>query len=452
MDTLPGIMAPIEETELEKLLGRLRTNETEALNVRSGYLVTSQGDSAVLLEAYVCPVVDAFGLFLGDLIVVIPWQGDALTQVNTISAIVVDDKVFTSREAGVDSDQWGSLVEVLHSDLSENATSTVVINEEAFVCFSRQLVYDSRFPITLQATLFSLKEQEVLQQTIANVLILIVAGGLIFSLVLSVGVAQGLNNPIARLKAAVTRVGQGDFTARVENQSHDEIGELSLAFNQMAEDLSLKERYKNVLSQVTDSKVADRLMRGEVELGGEELDVTILFCDIRGFTNLSAGMDPHRLVSFLNKHMTAMTEVAYKYGGVVDKFVGDEIMVLFGAPIQSENDIQNAFACAQEMVRRRTEMNLEAETPLQVGIGMAHGKVVAGCMGSKDRLNYTVVGESVNLASRLCSEAREMEIAVDGAMKVALGSKLAQSEKKVKSLKGFKVSTLFYLVRKVDET
>lgn len=450
VDTLPGIMSPIPEDSLREMLLGLQSDPYGELRTRSGYLVSDDhkpGCKPVLLEAFVCPVLDAFGVFLGDLIVVIPWRGNRMTQVNTLTAIITQGHVFHPQTEQAKAEDWDTLVSALDAQVDLDARSNVILDDEPYIVFKRPLVFDPSFPDAEQVTLFSLAEQYILQQNIANVLALIVAGGLGFSLLLSVVVAQGLNAPIARLKDGVLKIGRGDFNARVENSSQDEIGELTDAFNQMAEDLSLKERYKNVLSQVTDSRVADRLLRGEVELGGESLDVVVFFCDIRGFTVFSSGMDPHLLISILNEHMSAMTEIAHEYGGVVDKFVGDEIMVLFGAPVHAADDMKNAFTCAQKMIERRRLMNDGSEHPIEIGIGMAYGQVVAGCMGSNDRLNYTVLGEKVNLASRLCGSAQAMEIVFDQNIYDHLGASIGPIENRRKSLKGFSGLTSFYVVR-----
>jgi class 3 adenylate cyclase len=111
--------------------------------------------------------------------------------------------------------------------------------------------------------------------------------------------------------------------------------------------------------------------------------------------------------------MTALTRIAYEHGGVVDKFVGDLIMVLFGAPVSTGRDAEQAVACALAMLAERRRMNEGAAHPLEVGIGIATGDVVAGCMGSEQRQSYTVLGHRVNLASRLCSVAGLGEIMTD---------------------------------------
>ena len=113
------------------------------------------------------------------------------------------------------------------------------------------------------------------------------------------------------------------------------------------------------------------------------------------------------------EHMTAMTDVVYEHSGVIDKFVGDEIMVIFGAPKSYSDDASNAARCALAMGERRQRLNKETGRVIDVGVGVATGSVVVGCMGSVDRLNYTVIGERVNRAARLCGCAEAGEVIVD---------------------------------------
>jgi class 3 adenylate cyclase len=135
--------------------------------------------------------------------------------------------------------------------------------------------------------------------------------------------------------------------------------------------------------------------------------------------------------------MTILTEVAYAHGGIVDKFVGDLIMVLFGAPISTGQDTLNAVHCARAMILRRREMNATSRHPLEIGIGLASGSVVAGCMGSEQRLSYTVLGHRVNLASRLCSVAQAGEIIADAHTVAALSDAISAKALPVMQLKGF---------------
>jgi len=241
------------------------------------------------------------------------------------------------------------------------------------------------------------------------------AFALIFGVILAYLFSRRLAIPIRELTRATEAVKSGDLTTRITIQSRDEIGELAASFNEMTEGLQQRDAYRGILGKVSDETVAQAMISGDLdlELGGELKHVSVLFCDIRGFTAITEHMPPTDAINLLNHHMTAMTGVVRKHYGVVDKFVGDEIMAVFGALKSYGNDAANAAACALEMIAVREQLNRVSGEPLEIGIGLATGEVVAGCMGSVDRLNYTVLGARVNLASRLCSEAGNMEVIID---------------------------------------
>jgi class 3 adenylate cyclase len=188
---------------------------------------------------------------------------------------------------------------------------------------------------------------------------------------------------------------------------------LTESFNEMAAGLVLRERYRSVLDMVSDKQIAEDLIHGAIELGGEEREVSVLFCDIRGFTALTEKMEPKEVIEMLNQHFTPLTRIVHEHHGAVDKFVGDLIMAIFGAPKGFGNDVENAARCALRMIEERARLNETGKYKIAIGIGVASGKVVAGRMGSKDRLNYTVLGPRVNLASRLCGQAGRMEVVID---------------------------------------
>lgn len=236
--------------------------------------------------------------------------------------------------------------------------------------------------------------------------------------------ARRLSQPLHELVAGTERVRQGDFGTDVEVRTRDEMGSLAKAFNAMTRDLALKQRYHEVLSKVSDSSVASQLMEGKLELGGKTSMAAVLFCDIRGFTAMTERLTPAEVVEALNRHMTAMTRVVHEHGGIVDKFVGDMVMAVFGAPVPCGREAERAARCALDMLAERKRLNAEGGLPVEVGIGIAFGEVVAGCMGSEDRLNYTVIGERVNLASRLCSAAKERQILIDVATAEAVAGEL----------------------------
>ena len=254
-------------------------------------------------------------------------------------------------------------------------------------------------------------------------------GAAVLGLLLAWLMSRRLARPIRDLARATEQVRQGNFRTRVPVRAQDEFGQLAGSFNEMADELETKEKIRDLLGKVSDEAVAQALISGNLELGGETREVSILFCDIRGFTSLTEQMPPADIISLLNEHMTAMTEVVYEHAGVIDKFVGDEIMVIFGAPKSYSNDATNAARCALAMVERRQRLNDDTGRIIDVGIGVATGSVVVGCMGSVDRLNYTVIGERVNRAARLCGCAEAGEVVVDEATWCKIAEQAEGAEK-----------------------
>lgn len=169
----------------------------------------------------------------------------------------------------------------------------------------------------------------------------------------------------------------------------------------------------------------------------ETCDISILFCDIRGFTALTQNMPPNEVIRMLNEHLTPLAHLVDEHNGFVDKFVGDLIMAVYGAPKSHGNDALNAARCALAMLRERAKLNETSHYQITMGIGVASGPAVAGCMGSPDRLNYTVLGTDVNLASRLCSKAGLMEVVIDESTLQRLGETCKVEPLAALELKGF---------------
>lgn len=156
----------------------------------------------------------------------------------------------------------------------------------------------------------------------------------------------------------------------------------------------------------------------DVRLGGTKQKVTVMFADIRGFTTMSEGMDPDRIVDLLNEYFTRVTDVIFDHEGMIDKYIGDSVMAVFGAPMSKGNDAANAVNAAIQVQRLILEMNRDASArrwpELRVGIGINTGIVTAGNIGSPRRLDYTVVGDTVNIAARLMSSAEGGQILISG--------------------------------------
>jgi len=225
----------------------------------------------------------------------------------------------------------------------------------------------------------------------------------------------------------------------------------------MTRGLRLKERYRGLLDKVVSREVAEELTKGEVVLGGENRLATVLFADVRGFTALTEGMEPQRVIGLINECMEILSAAVDAEGGVVDQYVGDELMAVFGAPIRREDDALRAVRAGllmregmEELNRRRTE---RGEAPLGVGIGINTGTVVAGNMGSHDRLNYTVLGDAVNLGARLCSGAGRGDLLVTEATLAACGAGREEIEAEAlggQSFKGFSSDVQVYRVLSLE--
>ena len=243
---------------------------------------------------------------------------------------------------------------------------------------------------------------------------------------------------------------EGDFQSEVSVRSKDEFGTLATSFNVMMRDLGLKEKYHDLLGKTSDPGLLKSLLEGRRELGGEIRQAAVLFCDIRGFTAMTDGMNPADVIEMLNAHMTAMTKVIHDHGGVVDKFVGDLVMAVFGVPDAKEGDLARALDCALAMQHERERLNGEGSSVIQTGIGIAWGEVVAGMMGSRERMNYTVLGERVNLAARLCSAADAGEIVVDRATVDASGSPSRFEMRCEMPMKGFRAPVEVWALRAND--
>ncbi|MEI8092917.1 MAG: CHASE2 domain-containing protein [Spirochaetales bacterium] len=164
-----------------------------------------------------------------------------------------------------------------------------------------------------------------------------------------------------------------------------------------------KQRIRGIFGKYVSPDVVSQLMEHPPELGGVDKELTVLFSDIRGFTSLSEGMSPQELVNHLNLYLTAMTDTIHEYRGTLDKYVGDEIMCFWGAPLEEKDHAELAAKCGLRMMEKLAEMNAEwpENRKINIGIGLNSGIMTVGNMGSQGRMNYTLMGDNVNLGARL---------------------------------------------------
>jgi class 3 adenylate cyclase len=281
----------------------------------------------------------------------------------------------------------------------------------------------------------------------------VLAGALVGTgaLLLSFLLAHELSAPIRELVGGTDRVAGGDYDFQLRIATRDELGLLGESFNAMVHDLRQKERYRSLLDKVVSAEVAREMLRGEIYLGGETRVVTTLFADIRGFTPLTQGMQPEEVIQLLNETMNITARTVESEGGVVDKYIGDAVMAIFGAPVTRGDDALRAVRAAvgiQGALQELDEARLRSGRPrIRMGIGLNTGPVVAGNMGSATRLNYTVVGNAVNVASRLCAAAAPGQILISRSTWELVAHGVEADPLEPRELKGLSGRTELWSVR-----
>ncbi len=252
------------------------------------------------------------------------------------------------------------------------------------------------------------------------VLIVISVAGLMLGIMGALLLANYLIRPIHQLADGVHEIAGGNFDQEIKGRSNDEIGDLTAAFNQMAKSLKEKEQIKDAFRRYVSHQVAEEIFKNPEKyvdtLRGARRKVTILFADIRGFTPLAERLPAEEVVALLNEVLTSMTNIIFRWEGTLDKFIGDCIMAVFGSPVMHRDDTNRAIHAAVDIQKRIEQLNeirtRAGKIPIHIGIGINTGEAVVGNIGSKDRLDYTVIGDSVNLASRLEEVAKGGEIIV----------------------------------------
>ena len=213
-----------------------------------------------------------------------------------------------------------------------------------------------------------------------------------------------------------------------------------LAFEDLSDINLIKSTFKKYVSE----NIVDELLDSgnEIALGGSKNEVCVMFCDIRGFTSMSEKMTPEDVVFLLNSYFQEMIDVVFKNNGTLDKIIGDELMVLYGVPLKSDNDCQRAIDTAIEMFSQLKKFNLKNRSnnlpEVKIGIGINYGEVISGNIGSTRQMNYTVIGDNVNLASRLCSHAKANQIVISKSAHELLSDKIGFTKKSPIQVKGKK--------------
>lgn len=223
----------------------------------------------------------------------------------------------------------------------------------------------------------------------------------------SVGFAWRVTRPIRLLTGGVTRVANGDLAFELPVRTHNELGRLTNAFNEMVEGLRQRDFIRNTFGRYVSPEVVKTLLESPegLRFGGEKREITVLMSDLRGYTQFAEQGDPAWVMALLNDYLARMTDIIISYGGTINEFIGDAIFAVYGAPAPYSNHAERAAASALAMQRAMAELNRlndeQGKPRFEMGIGINTGEAVVGNIGSEQRAKYAVVGAAVNLAARV---------------------------------------------------
>ena len=280
-------------------------------------------------------------------------------------------------------------------------------------------------------------------ELIAPVLFLVIAG-LFAGAVLTSASARSVSEPVERLRIALRRVEEGSFTDEVTVDDGGEIGHLQAGFNRMVAGLRERERIREAFGTYVDREVAEHILREGTNLDGEDVEVTLMFIDVRDFTGFAERASAREVVATINRLFEQVVPIIREHGGHVDKFVGDGLLAVFGAPRRQDDHADQALGAALDIDKAVRE---EFGEGLEIGVGLNSGTVVAGNVGGAGRLEFSVIGDAVNVAARVEAATRQTgdTILIAGRTKELLrDSCVAMTERPGVTLKGKRTAVSIY--------
>ena len=245
---------------------------------------------------------------------------------------------------------------------------------------------------------------EVSRQELGIAMVVLSGIGIVVGLLAVILAARATADPIRSVRKGLAQVERGEFDVQIPVYDGSQVGRLQIGFNTTVAGLAERERIRETFGAYVDPEVAAHVLEEGSSLKGEEVEVTIMFVDIRGFTAFAEDNDAPDVVAAVNRLFERIVPIVHEHGGRVDKFIGDGLMAVFGAPRRQDDHADRALAAALEIT---DDLDSEGVDELPVGIGLNSGKVVAGNVGGAGRLEFSVIGDPVNVASRVEAATRE---------------------------------------------
>ena len=332
-------------------------------------------------------------------------------------------------------------------------------SDEIFIAYNSPIKFKQ---LTAGYVFITLSKKNMIRSlnNLRFVIIMITAFMSLIAIFLAFVMSKHLSKPIYNLVDASKAIDEGDYKFRLNERRNDEIGELAHAFNHMAHGLFQKSQVEDAFSRYVSSNVAQKVLQNldEVELGGVHVTASVLFADIVGFTSISEKMPPDEIANLLNEYFTLISSIAEDHNGHIDKFMGDCAMAVFGVPELTSDHSYNAVSCAvsiQEKVKQLNKQRLkEKKIPVHFRIGVNTGVMVAGNLGSNDRMEYTVIGDPVNLASRLAGIAKSDQIIIleEFYRQQAIKQRVNATQHKIIRVRGIKDEVSTWLVQGIKNS
>ncbi|MBI9098610.1 MAG: HAMP domain-containing protein [Spirochaetaceae bacterium] len=235
---------------------------------------------------------------------------------------------------------------------------------------------------------------------------------LFIAVLITLFLSRTFKDPLTRMDLATHAIQNGNYDEKIDVLTEDELGRLANSLNTMSQGLKERDSIKETFGRVVDPSVRDHLLNGNINLGGEYYTATVLFTDIRNFTTISEQLPADKLVEMLNRYFSVITSAIIEEGGLVNKFIGDAVLALFGVPIVNETHAQQAIRAAEKILLGQDKLNQQFKREnlpqMKSGIGIHTGQLIAGNIGSDARMEFTAIGDTVNVAARLESSSKKI--------------------------------------------
>jgi len=329
--------------------------------------------------------------------------------------------------------------------------SSYIHGEEKILFFEKAITYQK---LKIGEVHLAISQKKILQNIHdAKIFVLVLTFIIIiFGILLSVGFSVYFSRPITKLRESTKALGMGDLNQRVKIKRNDELGDLGSAFNKMVEGLAEREMIRETFGKYVTPEIRDEILSGHIPLDGDRTVVTVLFADLRNFTPYVEENSPEEVIKSMRAYFTAMQKAISLNDGLVLQYVGDEIEAVFGVPLRYEDHAEKAVMAAFEMRKRLEALNKtrikNGLIPFKHGIGIHTGEVLAGNTGSEDRLSYALIGDTVNLGSRIQDLTKEFDcdiLASEETVKM-LSRKFQLEKRSPRILKGYSKPITVYQV------